>query len=113
MRVAELAAGDPGLERMIARPDIAEAVEIEVKYEPYLRRARETAERMARGSRRRLAGELDYSEVPGLSVEAREELDRVRPATLGQASRLAGVTPADAAVLAMWLDARGAGRGKR
>ncbi len=105
--LADLAAGDPELERLVRRPEVAEAVEIEIKYEPYLRRAREAARRTARAGRRRLGGGLDYAAVPGLSREAREELARVRPATLGQAARLAGVTPADASVLALWLDTGG------
>ncbi len=102
--IADLAAGDPRLAALLSSPEIAEAVEIEVKYEPYLRRARETAARTARASGRRLPAGLDYASVPGISREAREELARVRPLTLGQASRLAGVTPADAAVLAVWMD---------
>ncbi len=107
VRLLDLAEGDPELQRICRRAEIAEAVEIEVKYEPYLRRAREASARMARSSQRRIRGDLDYSQVPGISREAREELGRVRPATLGQAARLAGVTPADATVLAIWLDTRG------
>ncbi|MHC4915278.1 MAG: tRNA uridine-5-carboxymethylaminomethyl(34) synthesis enzyme MnmG [Planctomycetota bacterium] len=109
--VADLAAGDPRLAGLLSSPEIAEAVEVEVKYEPYLRRARETAARTSRASGRRVPADLDYGEVPGLSREAREELARVRPLTVGQASRLAGVTPADAAVLALWLES-GRGSGK-
>jgi tRNA uridine 5-carboxymethylaminomethyl modification enzyme len=111
--IADLAARDPALAALVRRPEVGEAVEIEVKYEPYLRRARETAERTARAGRRRIREDLDYSAVPGLSSEAREELARVRPATLGQAARLAGVTPADAAVLGLWLDSGAAGRKER
>jgi tRNA uridine 5-carboxymethylaminomethyl modification enzyme len=107
MHIADLAEGDGRLERIAGLPEIAEAVEIEVKYEPYLRRAREAARNLAASSRRRLRAGLNYAQVPGLSREAREELVRRRPATLGQAGRLAGVTPADATVLAVWLDANG------
>jgi tRNA uridine 5-carboxymethylaminomethyl modification enzyme len=99
-----LTARDPELAGLAANPEVAEAVEIEIKYEPYLLRARALQERTARAEARRLAPDLDYAAVPGLSREAREELVRVRPATLGQAARLAGVTPADATVLALWLD---------
>ncbi len=112
VRLADLAAGDPQLGRLVRRPEVAEAVEIEIKYEPYLRRAREAARRTARAGGRRLGGDRDYSAVPGLSREAREELARVRPATLGQAARLAGVTPADATVLALWLDTGGGRKGR-
>jgi tRNA uridine 5-carboxymethylaminomethyl modification enzyme len=109
VNLRDLADREPKLAAICHRHEVAEAVEIEIKYEPYLRRARETSARMARSSGRRIRADLDYAAVPGLSREAREELDRVRPATLGQASRLAGVTPADAAVLEVWLDSR-AGR---
>lgn len=105
--LSSLAAADAKLAALVANPEVAEAVEIEVRYEPYLERARELAARVNREGGRRLPDSLDYSAVPGLSREAREELQRVRPATLAQAGRLAGVTPADAAVLAIWLDARG------
>jgi tRNA uridine 5-carboxymethylaminomethyl modification enzyme len=79
--------------------DIADRVEIEVKYAGYI--ARQDAE----GRRRRaleehlLPAQLDYLGMTGLRTEARERLDRFRPSTVGQASRISGVTPADIAVL--------------
>ncbi len=102
--VPALAAGDPDFAALVAHPEVAEAVEIETKYAPYLVRAREFQANMRESGSRRLPEGLDYAKVPGLSREAREELSRVRPATLGQAGRLAGVTPADVTVLVLWLD---------
>jgi tRNA uridine 5-carboxymethylaminomethyl modification enzyme len=107
--LAGLCAENSRLAGLVRRPEVAEAVEIEVKYAPYLLRARQVAERTAAWGGRRIGPRLDYAAVPGLSRAAREELSRVRPATLGQAARLAGVTPADAAVLGTWLDSRGGG----
>ena len=109
--LAQLAARDATLAGLVGNPEVAEAVEIEIKYQPYLLRARALQARTAEAGARRLPAGLDYAAVPGLSREAREELKRVRPATLGQAGRLAGVTPADATVLALWLD-RGQKAGK-
>jgi len=109
--LAQLAARDATLAGLVGNPEVAEAVEIEIKYQPYLLRARALQARTAESGGRRLPAGLDYAAVPGLSREAREELKRVRPATLGQAGRLAGVTPADATVLALWLD-RGQKAGK-
>lgn len=95
---------DPELTGLISDPEVAEAVEIEIRYAPYLEQARQTAARMAGDSGRRVPEGLDFLAVPGLSREAGEALSAIRPATLGQAARLAGVTPADAVVLAMWMD---------
>jgi tRNA uridine 5-carboxymethylaminomethyl modification enzyme len=94
----------PLLADILNEPEVVESVEIEIKYEPYIKRAQEAARRVAFSSERRLNSELDYDRVPGLSNEARAELRRVTPATLGQAGRLAGVTPADVVVLEIWLD---------
>ncbi len=94
----------PLLAGLLLEPEVVESVEIEIKYEPYIKRAQEAARRVAHSSERGLNPELDYARVPGLSNEARAELRRVCPATLGQAGRLAGVTPADVVVLEIWLD---------
>jgi tRNA uridine 5-carboxymethylaminomethyl modification enzyme len=102
--IGSLAARDLELAGLVASSEVAEAVEIEIKYAPYLLRAREMQRRTAQSGSRLLPAELDYAAVPGLAREAREELSRVRPATLGQAGRLAGVTPADVTVLALWLE---------
>jgi tRNA uridine 5-carboxymethylaminomethyl modification enzyme len=84
-------------------------VETEVKYDGYLRQQERMVERLREAESRRIPGDFDYTTVPGLSREIREKLERVRPETLGQASRIPGVTPAAIAVLDCYLSL-GAGR---
>jgi tRNA uridine 5-carboxymethylaminomethyl modification enzyme len=84
-------------------------VETEVKYDGYLRQQERMVERLREAESRRIPGDFDYATVPGLSREIREKLERVRPETLGQASRIPGVTPAAIAVLDCYLSL-GAGR---
>lgn len=76
-----------------------ERVEIELKYEGYLRRQESEAERVARADGVRVPDALDYRSIPGLSNEAVEKLEAIRPRSLGQASRISGVTPAAIAIL--------------
>jgi tRNA uridine 5-carboxymethylaminomethyl modification enzyme len=78
-------------------------VETEVKYDGYLRQQERMVERLREAESRRIPGDFDYATVPGLSREIREKLERVRPETLGQASRIPGVTPAAIAVLDCYL----------
>ncbi|MDR1599343.1 MAG: tRNA uridine-5-carboxymethylaminomethyl(34) synthesis enzyme MnmG [Oscillospiraceae bacterium] len=80
-------------------PDAAEQVELTIKLAGYLDKQRRTVERAQAYERRELPVDMDYASTPGLRVEARQKLDRVRPSTLGQASRIPGVSPADIAVL--------------
>ncbi|MBI2888266.1 MAG: tRNA uridine-5-carboxymethylaminomethyl(34) synthesis enzyme MnmG [Chloroflexi bacterium] len=84
--------------------DVAEQAEIELKYAGYIRKQQAQVERVRKLEDRRIPQELDYGEIRSLSREAREKLERFRPATLGQASRLLGVTPADIAVLLVHLE---------
>ena len=84
--------------------DIAEQVEITVKYEGYIRRQRAEVEEFARLESRLLPEELDYSGIDGLRLEAREKLDAIRPRSLGQAGRISGVSPADLAALMIFLE---------
>jgi tRNA uridine 5-carboxymethylaminomethyl modification enzyme len=78
-----------------------ERARIEAFYEPYARKGRAQAARMAELERRSLPATLDYARLPSLRTEARQALMRFRPATLGQASRLEGLTPADVTLLAV------------
>ena len=80
-----------------------EQVEVEVKYEGYIRRQLNEARRVARLEGQRLPPDLDYRKIPGLSNEVREKLARVQPRSLGQASRVPGVTPAAVALLQVHL----------
>ena len=82
----------------------AKQVEIECKYEGYIEKARKEANRLANMDRNRIPEWLDYDEVKHLSLEGRQKLSKIRPETLGQASRISGVNPADIAVLAMAIE---------
>jgi tRNA uridine 5-carboxymethylaminomethyl modification enzyme len=89
-----------------ADPAVRERVEVQLKYEGYLRRQEAEAARLSRLEDVHLPDDLDYATLAGLSREACEKLSRERPRSLGQASRIRGVTPAAVAVLATHLDAR-------
>jgi NAD/FAD-utilizing enzyme apparently involved in cell division len=82
-------------------------VETEVKYEGYMRQQEVQVKRLRQAESRRIPTSLDYSNVPGLSREIREKLEKVRPETIGQASRIPGVTPAAVAVLDIYLNFQG------
>jgi tRNA uridine 5-carboxymethylaminomethyl modification enzyme len=82
---------------------VIEQVEINVKYDGYLAKEREMAEKLNRLEDVPLEFEMDYHRLTSLSIEARQKLDKVRPATLGQASRISGVSPADLSVLMVYL----------
>lgn len=95
----------PWLERFIQ-----EAVEIDVKYEGYVKRERELMDRMNSQDGKKIPADFTYAEVGGLSHEVIERLQRVRPATLGQALRIPGVTPSAGALLYVHLE-RGPSKG--
>lgn len=83
---------------------MTEAVEIAVKYQGYIDRQLRQVEEMKKLERHPLPAELDYSSLAGLRLEARQKLNQIRPANLGQASRISGVSPADIAALMVWLE---------
>lgn len=85
--------------------EMREAVEIGVKYESYIRKEQENAERMTRHEQLRLPADMDYRAILSLSYEAREKLSKLRPMTIGQAARIPGVSPADISVLLIRLQA--------
>ena len=99
---ADLAAFDP------LRPElpkaVAESVEINLKYEGYIRRQLRQVEEFSRMEERSLPEDLDYDALVGLRLEARERLKAIRPENLGRASRISGVSPADLAVLMIYLE---------
>ena len=84
--------------------DIREAVEIEIKYSGYLARQQQQVERIKKETSRPLPSNVDYEAISTLSKEAREKLTKVRPQTLGQASRIPGVSQADTAALLLWME---------
>ncbi len=78
-------------------------VETDLKYEGYLRREQDQIDRQRRQEEERIPKNLDYSAIPSLRLEARQKLRDYAPETLGQASRISGITPADISVLAVWM----------
>lgn len=88
-------------------PLVREQVEVEVKYEGYVRRQQADIDEMRRLENRLLPPDIDYTAITGLRLEAQEKLQRIRPRSIGQASRISGVSPADVSVLIVWLASRG------
>ncbi|MBI4606092.1 MAG: tRNA uridine-5-carboxymethylaminomethyl(34) synthesis enzyme MnmG [Planctomycetes bacterium] len=101
----DLEALDPGLAALGLTREEAEGVEVEAKYAAYIDRQAAQVEKLQRMERRRIPAAFDYGSVRGIRAESREKLAKVRPCSLGQASRIAGVTPADLNVLLVYLDA--------
>ncbi len=90
--------GAPALDKAVR-----EQVEITVKYEGYIRRQQRQVEEFEQLEKHALPDDMDYSDIQGLRLEAREKLSAVRPLNLGQASRISGVSPADIGALMIWL----------
>jgi tRNA uridine 5-carboxymethylaminomethyl modification enzyme len=103
----------PGAGPAVEDDRVAEQVEIQAKYHGYIDRQREEIARYRQNEDLRLPDDLDYTTVRGLSVEVQQKLNQHRPATLGQASRMSGVTPAALSLLLVCLKRRGAGRERK
>lgn len=92
------------------RPELPRAIsaqaEISLKYEGYIKRQLKQVEEFARMEKRIIPDDIDYDEVTGLRLEAREKLKKIRPHSFGQASRISGVSPADISVLMIWMEGR-------
>ncbi len=84
--------------------EVAEKAETEIKYEGYIKRQQSQVEDMLKLENRRIPSDIDYSEIEGLRLEAREKLQKVCPSNVGQASRISGVSPSDVSVLNIWLE---------
>ena len=93
------------------RPALPESVwqevEIQIKYAGYLQRQQKQVEEFRKEEERLLPADLDYNTISGLRLEARDKLQQVRPLSIGQAGRISGVSPADIAVLLIWLEQNG------
>ena len=85
---------------------VREGAEIDIKYSGYLQRQQQQIDQVKRQSQRKLPADLIYADIGTLSREAREKLDAIQPTTLGQASRIPGVSQADTTALLMWLELR-------
>ena len=102
---ADLAPFDP--ERPALPRAVAESAEINLKYEGYIRRQLRQVEEFSRMEEHALPADIDYDAIVGLRLEAREKLKKIRPENLGRAGRISGVSPADLAVLMIYLEKKG------
>ena len=94
-------------ERPVLPADVCEEVNINIKYAGYLERQMKQVEQFRKMERKKIPADLDYEAVPSLRIEARQKLSQYRPESIGQASRLAGVSPADVSVLLVYLASTG------
>ena len=94
----------------LERPNLSkqekEQVEIQIKYEGYIKLQMEQVERFKKLENKKLPKEIDYTELKGLSLEARQKLNKFKPENIGQASRISGISPADISVLFISIEAR-------
>lgn len=108
---AELMPFDPDRPSLPAA--VGEQVEIQLKYDGYIKKQLLEVEEQKRLESRKLPADQDYAEISGLRLEAREKLNRVKPADVGQAARISGVNPADISTLLIWLEQNGGTRHDR
>ena len=91
-------------ERPVLSTDVTEQVEINLKYEGYISRQKRQVEQFKKMEEKHIPQNIDYDEIPSLRLEARQKLKAIRPVSIGQASRISGVSPADISVLVIWLE---------
>jgi tRNA uridine 5-carboxymethylaminomethyl modification enzyme len=103
--IADLKKLHPALDQLLSRfaPEIQEQVEIEIKYETYIDREHKLAEKIGSLEHYKIRSDFDYDRVKALSAEAREKLKKIKPETIGQASRISGVSPADVSILTVYM----------
>ena len=87
--------------------DVAEQVNINIKYEGYIKRQMKQVEQFKKLENRKIPADIDYGQIQSLRIEAKQKLAQIRPASIGQASRISGVSPADISVLLVYLSAAG------
>ena len=103
--IKEIKALVPSMAVMLAKfpTEVAEQAEILLKYEPYIDREKKMAEKIESLDGYKIHNDFDYDRVKALSSEAREKLKRIKPATIGQMSRISGVSPSDVSIMAIYL----------
>ncbi len=89
--------------RMKSKEEITKSIQIEIKYEGYIQRQKKEVEYFLKNEDKRIPESFDYDKVNSLSTEAREKLNKIRPHSLGQASRIAGVSAADVSIISLYL----------
>ncbi len=87
--------------------DVTEQAEIRLKYDGYIEKQKIQINQFKKLENKKIPADINYSEIHGLRIEARQKLDKIKPRSLGQASRISGVSPADISVLIIWLEANG------
>src|SRR5690625_264568 len=96
------------LEKMIGEQDlpleVKEQIEIQIKYEGYIKKAREQVDKMLKMEDKKIPTHIDYDDIHSLAFEAREKLKEIRPMSIGQASRISGVNPADISILIVYIE---------
>jgi tRNA uridine 5-carboxymethylaminomethyl modification enzyme len=102
VRFADLLLMDEGMGP--EEPEVTYQVEVQLKYQGYIERQFQEVERFKRLEAKRIPGDVDYDAIPGLSNEVREKLRAVRPTSVGQASRISGMTPAAISILLVYLE---------
>ena len=96
--------GEIDIERPELPKEVVEEVEIQVKYEGYLKLQEAQVEKFKKLETKKLPEDIDYKELKGLRIEARQKLNKIKPTSVGQASRISGVSPADVSVLLIYLE---------
>ena len=91
-------------DRLPFAQELLEEVEVSMKYSSYIQKEEENVARLSKYDSLPLRSDFDYKSILSISYEAREKLSRLKPATLGQASRIPGVSPSDISVLLIWLN---------
>ncbi len=95
------------VERKSLSDEVCEQVELQIKYDGYIKKQLEHVEQMRKIESKLLPESLDYKEIRGLRLEAMEKLNKLKPENIGQASRISGVSPADISILVVWLEQKG------
>ncbi|UJF36505.1 hypothetical protein L0M14_28000 [Paenibacillus hexagrammi] len=84
--------------------EMKEQVEIQVKYAGYIEKQLAQVERLRKMEKKKIPDDIEYSEIHGIATEAKQKLTKIRPVSIGQASRISGVTPADISILLVYLE---------
>ena len=84
--------------------DVCQQVEIDIKYDGYIKRQLSQVKQFKKMEKKRIPEDIDYEDVGSLRIEAKQKLSKIRPSSIGQASRISGVSPADISVLLIYLE---------
>ena len=86
--------------------DVQEQVDINIKYDGYIKRQMRQVEQFKKLENKKIPENIDYDQIHSLRLEAKQKLNQIRPASIGQASRISGVSPADISVLLVYLGSK-------